>query len=129
MLSISEKFAAGWGIYLIIMASLFMNNPMLLKDILNVMYKRKNSIITGIILMIAGTSHVYFYNNWDTILAFILSFFGWAVLIKGLLLVFTPSLLVLAENVVTSKYINYLLLLFLFLGIYLFNSAYHLQQF
>ena len=60
-------------------------------------------LVFGMMAMTAGIAHILFHNVWDTFLEGVISFFGWALLVKGALFVIVPDFVDRAGNFWVNK--------------------------
>jgi len=128
MLSFSEKFAAGWGIYLITTSFLFLSNSELIQRLIEMLSSKVMTILGGV-LTILGFAHIYYHNFYEGGYVTVVTIMGYMVFTKGILLLFFPVVIDLSKDIVQSPLINYIIFAILFLGIYLVNAVYHFQDF
>ena len=60
-------------------------------------------LVFGMMAMTAGIAHILFHNIWDIFLEGVLSFYGWAILVKGALFVIVPDFVDRAGNFWVNK--------------------------
>lgn len=82
-------------------------------------------LVFGMVAMISGIAHILFHNIWGTFSEGIISFFGWALFVKGALFVIAPNFVDKAGDFWANKnLIPFVGTLTLIAGIYLCSIGY-----
>jgi hypothetical protein len=77
-------------------------------------------LLFGMIAMTAGITHILAHNIWDTFPQIVISFLGWGLLIKGVLLIVVPKFVDRAGDTwVNFKLIPFAGGIMLLVGVYL----------
>ncbi|MEX0910134.1 MAG: hypothetical protein WDZ73_00035 [Candidatus Paceibacterota bacterium] len=110
-----------WGPILIAMsAGVFVNRNYYLKIYRNLDKETLAVLCFGLVALVLGIVHIGSHNVWSSGPQIIISFLGWALLIKGLILTIKPQLAERAGGwVISSNLISIMGAVSLVLGLYL----------
>lgn len=82
-------------------------------------------LMGGISILVAGIAIVMYHNTWDSFVAGIISFIGWASIVKGLLLVIAPKTVDMFGDIVAdSKFFPFMAAFATAVGAYISYVAY-----
>ncbi len=80
------------GLYMLIAGlALFMNRRHMMLAIVAIAKERAAQLIGGLVALIFGLFIVNMHNDWSTLPASIITFIGWAGVVKGIFYLFVPE--------------------------------------
>tara|TARA_R110002072_G_scaffold70811_3_gene170590 strand:+ start:6882 stop:7268 length:387 start_codon:yes stop_codon:yes gene_type:complete len=113
-----------WGWYCVIFFFVLSFNPKRIRQIIDDLQDQKFTILISFIAIIIGLINVLLHNVWEANISLLITLFGWAALLKGILLFTFPKLIVKWITLFNIKFVQVLYILLLFIGIFLLNKAY-----
>jgi hypothetical protein len=113
-----------WGWYCVIFFFVLSFNPKRIRQIIEDLQDQKFTILISFIAIIIGLINVLLHNVWEANISLLITLFGWAALLKGILLFTFPKLIVKWITLFNIKFVQVLYILLLFIGIFLLNKAY-----
>ena len=113
-----------WGRYCVIFFFVLSFNPKRIRQIIDDLQDQKFTILISFIAIIIGLINVLLHNVWEANISLLITLFGWAALLKGILLFTFPKLIVKWITLFNIKFVQVLYILLLFIGIFLLNKAY-----
>ncbi|MEN8883697.1 MAG: hypothetical protein ABF244_05645 [Flavobacteriaceae bacterium] len=113
-----------WGWYCVIFFFVLSFNPKRIRQIVDDLQDQKFTILISFIAIIIGLINVLLHNVWEANISLLITLFGWAALLKGILLFTYPKLIVKWITLFNIKFVQVLYILLLFIGIFLLNKAY-----
>lgn len=113
-----------WGWYCVIFFFVLSFNPKRIKQIVDDLQDQKFVILISFIAIVIGLLNVLFHNIWEPNITILVTLFGWAALIKGILLFTFPRFMVARITLLNIKFVQVFYVLILFMGIFLLNEAY-----
>ena len=119
MESTTILLATIWGSFLIIAASIFLALPSFKYSFVDVFKPRRMRLSAAFLSCLIGFISIYYHNIWEPDIQGLITIFGWAALIKGILIVTFPSVLNISESIAKKKWFNYYLIIIICLGCYL----------
>ena len=82
-------------------------------------------LMSGIVALVVGIVMVQIHNRWDSLLAGIISFVGWASIGKGLLLIIVPKYVdKIGDFIADTPWFSYIGAFYAALGAYISYLAY-----
>jgi hypothetical protein len=99
-------------------------NPKRIRQIVDDLQDQKFTILISFIAIIIGLINVLLHNVWEANISLLITLFGWAALLKGILLFTYPKLIVKWITLFNIKFVQVLYILLLFIGVFLLNKAY-----
>ena len=113
-----------WGWYCVIFFFVLSFNPRRIRQIIDDLQDQKFTILISFIAIVIGLLNVLLHNIWEADISLLVTIFGWAALMKGILLFTFPKLVVKWITLFNIKFVQVLYVLLLFIGLFLLNSAY-----
>tara|TARA_R110001632_G_scaffold141565_2_gene257519 strand:- start:8200 stop:8580 length:381 start_codon:yes stop_codon:yes gene_type:complete len=113
-----------WGWYCVIFFFVLSFNPKRIRQIIDDLQDQKFTILISFITIIIGLINVLLHNVWEANISLLITLFGWAALLKGILLFTFPKLIVKWITLFNIKFVQVLYILLLFIGVFLLNKAY-----
>lgn len=113
-----------WGWYLIIFFFILVLNTKRIKQMLDFVKDEKWLLFMSIVAIILGLLSVIYHNIWTNDWRIIITLFGWIALFKGIFFFAFPKLTNKWFNNFQVKWVQFILIIMLFGGIYLLNKAY-----
>tara|TARA_R110002074_G_scaffold390180_1_gene573929 strand:+ start:258 stop:638 length:381 start_codon:yes stop_codon:yes gene_type:complete len=113
-----------WGWYCVIFFFVLSFNPKRIRQIIDDLQDQKFTILISFIAIIIGLINVLLHNVWEANISLLITLFGWAALLKGILLFTFPKLIVKWITLFNIKFVQVLYILLLFIGVFLLNKAY-----
>ncbi len=113
-----------WGWYCVIFFFVLSFNPKRIKQIVDDLQDQKFTILISFIAIVIGLLNVLAHNVWEANISILVTIFGWAALIKGILLFTFPKFMVARIAVFNIKFVQVMYILLFFIGIFLLNEAY-----
>lgn len=113
-----------WGWYCVIFFFVLSFNPKRIRQIIDDVQDQKFTILISFIAIIIGLINVLLHNVWEANISLLITLFGWAALLKGILLFTFPKLIIKWITLFNIKFVQVLYILLLFIGIFLLNKAY-----
>lgn len=113
-----------WGWCCVIFFFVLSFNPKRIRQIVDDLQDQKFTILISFIAIIIGLINVLLHNVWEANISLLITLFGWAALLKGILLFTYPKLIVKWITLFNIKFVQVLYILLLFIGIFLLNKAY-----
>ena len=83
-----------WGFILVIIPLSFLVNSKNTKTIFHIVEDEKMLLLIGMISTILGIVSIVTYNIFDKSWQILITLLGWIILIKGIVLLFTPKIIV-----------------------------------
>ena len=83
-----------WGFILVIIPLSFLLNSKNTKTIFHIVEDEKMLLLIGMISTILGIVSIVTYNIFDKSWQILITLLGWIILIKGIVLLFTPKIIV-----------------------------------
>ncbi len=120
-MELSPILAEFWGIILIVSCGGLLFNKKLYENIVNAAQNEEFMFLYGLIALIIGAFSVSLYNIWALNFEGLITLFGWATLLKGIVVFVFPQVSITWLNKFKEKstLIHACTVLFLLLGIYL----------
>lgn len=115
-----------FGVYVLTISIRMLLNPIALKKTMDDFIDDGPLVfLTGILALMGGGAIVWFHNIWELSWRGFITFFGWAAMIEGVLMIIAPkSLIHLARKMLVSdRFVQALGAIYLPLGIYLIYKA------
>jgi len=113
-----------WGWYCVIFFFVLSFNPKRIRQIIDDLQDQKFTILISFIAIIIGLINLLLHNVWEANISLLITLFGWAALLKGILLFTFPKLIVKWITLFNIKFVQVLYILLLFIGVFLLNKAY-----
>ena len=114
-----------FGIYLVILPLAYFLNKNLLSSLISLFKNKASLFISGVVALFIGIIIVLNHNIWTQDWRVIITIFGWAAIMKGLLRILWPSFaLSWMKKVEKQKWLKIALPVSLALGIYLLYVAF-----
>ena len=113
-----------WGWYCVIFFFVLSFNPKRIKQIVDDLQDQKFTILISFIAIVIGLINILFHNVWEPNITILITLFGWAALIKGILLFTFPKFMIARITLLNIKFVQVFYVLLLFIGIFLLNEAY-----
>jgi len=103
-----------WGWYCVIFFFVLSFNPKRIKQIVDDLQDQKFTILISFIAIVIGLLNVLAHNVWEAHISILVTLFGWAALLKGILLFTFPKRMVKLITLFNIKFVQVLyVLLFL----------------
>ena len=83
-----------WGWYCVIFFFVLSFNPKRIRQIIDDLQDQKFTILISFIAIIIGLINLLLHNVWEANISLLITLFGWAALLKGILLFTFPKLIV-----------------------------------
>ena len=113
-----------WGWYCVIFFFVLSFNPKRIRQIIDDLQDQKFTILISFIAIIIGLINLLLHNVWEANISLLITLFGWAALLKGILLFTFPKLIVKWITLFNIKFVQVLYILLLFIGVFILNKAY-----
>lgn len=114
-----------FGVYLVILPLAYFLNKNLLGSLISLFKNKASLFISGVVALFIGIIIVLNHNIWTQDWRVIITIFGWAAIMKGLLRILWPSFaLSWMKKVEKQKWLKIALPVSLALGIYLLYVAF-----
>jgi hypothetical protein len=113
-----------WGWYCVIFFFVLSFNPKRIKQIVDDLQDQKFTILISFIAIVIGLLNVLVHNVWEPNISILVTLFGWAALLKGILLFTFPKRVVKLITLFNIKFVQVLYVLLFFMGVFLLNQAY-----
>jgi hypothetical protein len=113
-----------WGWYCVIFFFVLSFNPKRIKQIVDDLQDQKFTILISFIAIVIGLINVLIHNVWEPNISLLVTLFGWAALLKGILLFTFPKRMVKLIAFMNIKFVQVLYVLLFFMGVFLLNEAY-----
>lgn len=119
-MDLTLTLARFWGVVLVGSAIAILLNKNFLKEVLKLKDKKEYLLISGLVALLIGGVHVAIYNYWEVSIRGLITLFGWASLLKGIVRLAFPSYSKKAIGYVGKQkaLYNFLLVLLGGIGIY-----------
>ncbi len=117
-MALSNYLAEIWGISLVVVSLALLIKETHLKRLFAEIETEENFFLWGLISFVIGISTVLAHNIWIKDWRVIITIFGWAALIKGLSLLFTPELAKKwVKKIENAPFLPYALVVAVFIGL------------